>query len=97
MGPGGAFLALTEFEPELASSALFAHPGVPRRLAVGEFNPMALQRRRPGQAGMQRFCNARERAFCLYVVVGTEPSRGHLVRFVNEVLATVRVGPRPAP
>jgi hypothetical protein len=97
MGPEGAFLALTEFEPALAASALFAHRGVPGRVAVGDLSPMALQRRRPGQAGLQRFCNERGRAFCLYVVVGSRPSRVHLVRSVNRVLGTLLVGPRPAP
>jgi len=97
MGANGAFLALTEFEPALASSALFAHRGIPRRVAVGDLSPKALQRRRPGEAGLQRFFHDRDRAFCLYVVVGTEPSRAHLVRFVNRVLGTLAIGPRPAP
>jgi hypothetical protein len=95
MGPGGAFVAITEFEPELASAALFRHAGLPGRLRPAELSPRSLMRVRAGQAGLQRFFHHQGRAFCLYVVVGTEPSRYRLCHWVNEVLAAVEIERRP--
>ncbi|MFL5797552.1 MAG: hypothetical protein ACJ77A_06415 [Actinomycetota bacterium] len=95
MGPSGAFVALTEFDPELAATALFHRSGMPRKLHPADLDPKALMRTLPGQAGIQRFFHARGRAFCLYVVVGHRPSRRHLVRFVNDVLQTVEIERRP--
>ena len=96
MGAGGAFLALTEFEPELADAPLFHRRGLQRKIRPADLSPRSLMRVRPGQAGMQRFFNAQERAFCLYVVMGNEPSRMRLCRFVSDVLATVEIERRPA-
>ncbi len=91
MGPNGAFFALTEFDPALADTALFHRWGMPRKLHPADFDPRALMRTLPGQAGIQRFFHARGRAFCLYVVVGHRPSRIRLVRRVNDVLRTVEI------
>jgi hypothetical protein len=94
MRASGAFIALTEFDPELAGTALFHRRGLPRKLHPADLSPKALMRARPGQAGVQRFFNAKGRAFCLYVVVGHEPTRGKLVGWVNDVLATVEIDRR---
>ncbi len=94
MGSGGAFVAITEFDPGLATTALFHLQGLPSGLHARDFHPRQLQRRRPGQAGLQRFFHVHGRAFCLYAVIGTEPSREHLVRSVNGVLAALHIGPR---
>ena len=95
MTTGGAFVAITEFEPELAGTALFQHQGLPRRLRVADLSPKAMMRMRPGFAGLQRFFHHGDRAFCLYVVVGDDPSRSGLCREVNRVLATVEIDRRP--
>ena len=95
MGSRGAFVALTEFEPELTDTALFHHRGMPRKIRPAELSPRTMMRTRPGQAGMQRFFREQGRAFCLYVVVGTEPSRTRLCHAVNDVLASVEIQRRP--
>ena len=96
MGPGGAFVAITEFEPELANAPLFAHTGLPRKLRPADLSPRAMMRVRTGFAGRQWFFHDRDRAFCLYVVVGNEPSRMRLCHLVSDVLASVEIERRHA-
>ena len=95
MGSGGAFVAITEFEPEMANTPLFHRRGLPTKVRPADLSPRALMRVRPGMAGMQRFFHDHGRAFCLYVVLGTEPSRLRLCRFVNDVLGSVEIQRRP--
>jgi hypothetical protein len=92
MGPGDTFVALFEYGPESVGTALFAHVGPPRRLSAAAFAPAALQRAIPGQAGVQVFFTANQRAFCLYVVLGSFPDRHRLVPTVNHLLETLKVG-----
>ncbi len=94
MTAGDAFAALVEFGPEAAGSALFARKSMPRPLTVDLFDPRALQRSIAGQAGAQVFFTEKGRAFCLFAVLGSHAERTHLVRRVNQVLATVRISPR---
>jgi hypothetical protein len=96
MGHANAFLAITEFEPELANAPLFAHTGLPRKLRPADLSPRAMMRVRTGFAGRQWFFHECDRAFCLYVVVGNEPSRMRLCHQVNDVLASVEIERRPA-
>ena len=95
MGHAGAFLAITEFEPELANTPLFAHTGLPRRIRPADLSPRAMMRVRTGFAGRQWFFHERNRAFCLYVVVGKEPSRIGLCSQVNDVLDSVEIDRKP--
>jgi hypothetical protein len=95
MTTSGAFVAITEFEPELVNTELFRHQGLPRKLRPADLSPRAMMRVRPGFAGTQRFFHHEARAFCLYVVVGREPTRSELCRQVNEVLASVEIERRP--
>lgn len=70
--PGGAFLALKEYEPGprlLPGVGLFASHGIPLPLMPEHFHPRALQVGRRGQAGLQRFFTASGRPFCLYAVI----------------------------
>ena len=94
MKASGAFISLTEYDPDLADTALFHRRGMPRTLHLADLSPRALMRGRPGQAGVQRFFHAKGRAFCLYVVVGHQPTRGKLVLRVNDVLQTVEIDRR---
>jgi hypothetical protein len=88
-----AFVALLEYDHSETRRALFASNGLPRPTLRG-FAHNALQRPLPGQLGCQMFCTVHDRAFCLYVVLG---SRQHAVRLIDEVrsaLDNVTVGQR---
>lgn len=87
------FVTVFEHDPAAAGSALFAAQGVPTRLPVDGFSPVALQRVLPGQSGVQRFFSARGRAFCLYVVLGSHARRGVLAPRAEAVVRTLAIGP----
>lgn len=89
------FVTVFEHDPAAADSPLFAAKGVPARLPADGFNPVALQRVLPGQSGVQRFFTAANRAFCLYVVLGSHARRGVLAPRAEAVLRSLMIGPRP--
>jgi hypothetical protein len=89
-----AFVALLEYEPASAGTALFAHRGLPRNLAGADFSRASLQRTIEGQAGTQVFFNEAGRAFCLYVVLGAATQAIRVVPQVNRVLEDIEIGPR---
>lgn len=83
---------LFEFEPESATTAMFAAEGIPGPLRADDFDPNQMQRPLPGMAGVQRFFNiGGERAFVLFVVIGSYRDRQTLVRRVNDVLAGIEI------
>jgi hypothetical protein len=88
------FLAIVEYDSDSVGTALFRRLGVPRRLRAESFHPQALQRTLPGQGGIQVFFTEAERAFCLYVVLGSYPRRGRTVPLVNRLLDGIRVDGR---
>lgn len=91
MGGGDAFLALVEYGPECAGTALFAsHSRLPL-LHVSQFGAARLQRVQKGQAGAQVFCTVAGRAFCVYAVVGASGRAASLAPEVNAVLAGTEV------
>ena len=90
MPEDGIFLALVEYGSAVAGFGLFAARGIPR-LGPSDLDPNALQRRVPGRRGAQRFFSLGDRAFCLYVVVGTSPDPAALLESANAVLRSVRV------
>lgn len=93
MLPSGAFVALVEYGPECVGTPLFERvEDLPRRLEPAVFDPSGLQRQLPGQLGHQRFFTYRDRAFCLYVVLGSRGRAPDLVRDVNRVLAAIEIG-----
>jgi len=94
MGPSDVFLALLEYEAELADAGLFASHGIPFPLRAADVDPRALQRLQTGRAGVQRFFSAGRRAFCLYVVVGTGRGAAGPVDMANEVLRTLAIQER---
>ena len=94
MGPPHVLVALLEFDPASAGTALFANQGLPRRLTPDLFSPSQLQRTLAGQAGTQVFFNDGGRAFCLYVVLGSHRGRAGLVPQVNSLLEAVEITPR---
>jgi hypothetical protein len=92
-GPDDTFAALVEYDVGLAGIGLFEPSGLPLPLRPGDFSPRALQRLLPGRAGVQRFFSSGDRAFCLYVVIGTPPAGPFDVGPANRVLRTVVVTP----
>jgi hypothetical protein len=97
MPPSGVFIVLTEYRQEDAARRLFAAPDLPIPIAASDFSPQALQRILPGLSGVQHFFTHAGRPFCLYVVVGSTPSTGKLVRAANRVLATLSIGANTQP
>lgn len=98
MGPAQAFIALIEYDPSSAGTALFSSPvAMPLQVAAGDFSTQQLQRTIRGQAGTQAFFVDGGRAFCLYVVLGSMASRHHAIPRVNAVLSTIEITPRVAP
>ena len=96
MGDHDVFVVLFEYDPESATTALFAPKGIPRALTASAFDPAFLRRGIQGQTGFQTFFHEGGRAFSLYVVLGSAARRNALVKLVNAVLPTVRITPRPA-
>ncbi|HEV8116395.1 MAG TPA: hypothetical protein VGP53_09170 [Acidimicrobiales bacterium] len=91
MGPDDVFVALLEFGPECAGTALFAGDRLPR-LEPSRFARNGLQRTLLGQAGHQSWYTINGRALGLYVVLGSHGLARKLVPRANEVLAGVQVG-----
>jgi hypothetical protein len=91
MGPADGFLALLEFHPAAAGTALFAQRPRPRQLSMDMFSGMTLQRMIEGQAGAQAFFAEGARAFCLYTVLGSAPLAGLIVPSLNRILSTLRI------
>lgn len=83
------FMVLFEYGSESANTPLFQSQGIPQNLEPADFDRNALQRGIPGQSGLQRFFTERDRAFSLYVVLGSHLDRADLVPQVNAVLATL--------
>ena len=89
----GLFLAMTEYrvgEGELGAG-LFAGRR-PRSLRAAELGASTLLRPVAGQRGVQRFFSAANRAFCLYVVAGSDGERR--LATANGVLASLVIDPR---
>jgi hypothetical protein len=96
LGPTDALIVLKEFDATNVGQALFARQGLPRSLDPDAFNPNMLQRTIDGQAGVQIFFTAENRAFCVYVVVGSFERRSEVMSGINNVLASISLEP-PAP
>ena len=97
MGADDVFVALLEYAPEEAGSALFAAEGLPRRLDPRWFSPRMLQRTLRGQAGFQHFFHEAGRAFCLYVVLGGAHDAARLARRAEQVLQGIHIERRRWP
>ena len=90
MDGGGIFMVLMEFGTGVGQ-AMFADTGLPTALAPSDFSFDVLQRRLPGQAGVQQFFMVGERPFCLYVVLGSLRRAKMLVSEVNRTLHEVSI------
>ncbi|MBS1848065.1 MAG: hypothetical protein JST73_07285 [Actinobacteria bacterium] len=94
MGPGHLLIVLNEFGPESVGTALFAPTALPTRLDPTKFSPNALQHRLPGQLGWQHFFTDGGRAFCLFVILGSERHARKLCDAGSTVLSRTRIRPR---
>ena len=83
-------VVLLEQDPEAVHTALFRRRGFPIPRA-DDFSPRALQRTLPGQSGVQYFFSHRNRAFCLYLVIGDHGRRRRLVTAASAFLSRVEV------
>ena len=92
MDSGGVLIVVLEFDAASATTALFRAEGIPRDLDPDDFSPNALQRPQRNQSGTQRFFHVGDRAFCLYVVLGSHTMRTLLVPEANRLLATLEIG-----
>jgi hypothetical protein len=90
MGPDDAFVALVEFGPEAAETALFAARGFPPSFQADDVSRTALQVSLAGHAGVQRWFSTGGRPWCLYGVIGSWDDRRRLVGRVNELVAGIR-------
>ena len=89
---GDVLLCLLEEAGDAVGSRLHGRAGLPR-VSAGDFSPQAMQRPLRGQSGAQKFFHADERAFVLYVVLGSHLSRTSRIDVINEVLAGITFHP----
>jgi hypothetical protein len=92
MTAGDALVVLFEYEPEAAQTELFKAAGLPGPLTPADFDRDNMQRPLPGQSGVQRFFHVGNRAFCLYVAVGSHLDRADVLPQINEVIASLELG-----
>lgn len=90
LGAHDVFFTLFEYAPESATEPLFAHER-PSVLRARDFTNDQLQRQLDDQLGVQRFFTETDRAFCLYVVLGSIGARRSALATVNSLLASVRI------
>lgn len=95
LGDHDIFISLVEYGEEAVGSALFPDVDKIPILNARMFHPSQLQRRLPGQAGVQVFFTIHQRAFCLYVVLGTHARRIPLTARSNELLRGLSVDATP--
>jgi hypothetical protein len=93
LGPDDVFVAVLDFGPEAASTALFESLGGVPGLTPDAFRSRQLQRTIRGQAGVQRFFNSKGRGFCLYTVIGSLSNRISLTSRANELIGSLRIEP----
>jgi hypothetical protein len=91
MGADDVFVALVEFSPPAAGTALFAARGWPAPLTGDHFSRATLQHPLPGQAGVQRWFTIAGRPWCLYTVIGAWERRWGLAGRANAFVRGVSV------
>ncbi len=91
MGRSGVLVCLVEYESGSATTALFARRGLPRAIAPDDYATHTLQRPMAGQGGVQVFFHERDRAFCLYVVIGSHRRRRILAPVADGLLQGLRI------
>ncbi|WP_432562658.1 hypothetical protein [Kineococcus sp. SYSU DK003] len=90
LGTEDVFVSLFEHDPAAVGTGLFADRGFPVPTPA-DFAPNRLQRSIPGQSGGQWFFSVGERAFSLYVVLGSHARRAELFGKLTPLLRSVRL------
>ena len=85
MGRDDVLVVLVEYDADSAKTPLFARRGLPKP-RIDDFDPRKLQRTLPGQSGGQWFFNTGDRAFSLFIVLGSHHRRARLLPQVHAVL-----------
>ncbi len=88
------FISLLEFGDEAVGSKLYPVVQSIPRVTASQFHPFQLQRRIVGQAGSQTFFTFQDRAFCLYVVLGSFARRIELSARANQLIDQLLIAPR---
>ena len=91
LGPEDVFVALLDFGPAAADTALFKTLNAVPGLTPDAYHPNQLQRTIRGQAGVQRFFNTRGRGFCLYSVIGSMVYRVPLTDRANQLIGSLHI------
>ncbi len=90
MGADDLFIALVEYDRASGASPLFDHLGV-RRITGNTFAHEEMHRPLPGQSGHQQFFHQADRAFCLYIAIGSHRRRDRLAKAAESVTSTIKV------
>ena len=85
MGRDDVLVVLVEYDADSVKTPLFARRGLPKPQPA-DFDPRRLQRTLPGQSGGQWFFNTGNRAFSLYIVLGSHQRRARLLPQVHHIL-----------
>lgn len=93
MGRGDVLVVLLEFDPDSAGQGLFSNEGLPTAMAPSDFSPTAMPRAMPGRTAAQWFFSLGDRAFCLYVVLGSHAERADLLPIAGQVIETLKIDP----
>ena len=91
MRPSDVLVVLLEFDPANAGQGLFKNEGMPDTLGADDFSPTAMPRAVPGKTAGQWFFSLNDRAFCLYVVLGSHLARADLLPLARTVVGTIKV------
>ena len=91
MDSGAIFVSIMEFARSAEAPTLFSGRGVPTSIAGADFSPDQLQRRLPGQGGLQRWFTVGDRRFVLYVVIGSYRRRDLLAPEVSRLLRGIDI------
>ena len=91
MGPDGVFAAVLEFGPAYVGEPTFPRLARIPRVRASDLGRRTMQVLIPGHLGEQRFFTLAGRAFCLYVVVGSERAAREHLAGLDRWLGSVRV------
>lgn len=90
MVSGDILICLLEESPTVIGSGLYSAEGMPT-ISGNDFAPEGMQRPLRGQSGAQKFFHMDDRAFALYIVMGSHISRASFIEEVNEVLRAIEL------
>jgi hypothetical protein len=92
LGSEDVFISLLEFGAAVAGEGLFAHQGIPP-LRPSQFGPGRLPHVQADVSAVQHFFSDARRAFCLYVVVGSDGRRMVTVPKAESALRGLTIRP----